>query len=145
MSWFMFLILLVIDYVECYNFKKFEQKPKSKMFYIFGIILFSIFTLISILGMIELIYIEETHNIVPNKDFILVESLFLLLFGYNLTVNIFLVIIATSYVVFSIGELFCKPVLSYKQKHNMKQEHNMKKKHMKQKRLAGEELTSDTN
>ncbi|MFD2129951.1 hypothetical protein ACFSKI_01595 [Pseudogracilibacillus auburnensis] len=118
-SWFIFLLLVVIDYIENYNFKKIENEKFPVFLYSIGIAIFSIYGGISLLGSMGLIYLDKLF-LTANTNFIIVKGLFLLIPGNKISVDWFLLSISAFIVIFFILEFFAKPAQSYREKHKLK-------------------------
>lgn len=121
LSWFIFLFLIVADYTESLQFKKFQKDSKIEIgFYYLATLIFGFLTALSLMGSFGLILLSEELTLVPNSDFVIMDGLFLLTFGNTVSVNVFIWSIAVTVAVFFVVEMFMKPVLSYKEKHKIK-------------------------
>lgn len=98
-SWLIFFVLILIDYIEQYNYKVIEEKNLSKMFYVIGIVLFSLLTVFSLLGSIGLFLVEDSI-VIANTEFIIIKGLFLFSNGNILNIETFIYLTSIVVVVF---------------------------------------------
>lgn len=120
-SWFIFLLLIVIEYVETYYLKRFQGATKyNTVFYMSGIIIFGFLTFISLMGSFGLIILSEDLFLKPDSTNVIIKGLFLLTFGNNISIDAFMWTAAICVVIFFVGEFFQKPFTSYEEKHTIK-------------------------
>lgn len=120
-SWFIFLLLIVIEYIEAFQFKKIQGDAKvSLWFYVIGIITFGGLTAVSLMGSFGLIQLSTDYILIPNTDFVIMKGLFYLTFGNNVTMEGFILFISAIVFIFFALEFLAKPVLSYGEKHKLK-------------------------
>lgn len=119
-SWFIFLLLILLDYIDLYNMKKIDERKWEASFYLLGIIITSILTTFSCLASFGLITVNESLILSPNSDYVLIETFNYFLLEYNISVEFFILSCALIIVALIIGEIFMNPLLTYKEKHSIK-------------------------
>lgn len=133
-SWFIFLFLIVLEYVEIYQFKRFEERSKIVIwFYRLAIFIFSILTFIFLLGSFGLITIDSELVLQPDSQNVIMQGLFQLTLGNSIRADYLILFNSLAVLIFFTLECFTNPVESYREKHKLKN----KIKHKKKGEVAG--------
>lgn len=127
-SWFVFFLLLVMEFVENLHFKFPEDnQPKSfagkviLYYYLISIIVFSLLGTFFLLGSFGFIIINSDLTFYPNSGNIIINGIFNFLGEPQVYVETFILLISLLVLGIGITEFFVKPNTSYKEKYNAKQ------------------------
>lgn len=125
-SWFIFFLLLVMEFIENLHFKFPGENPPESFggkailgYYITSIIIFSLLCGFFLLGSFGYIIIDSNLTFYPDSGNIIINGIFNILPVLHVETSILFI----SFVVLGIGitEFFTKPNTSYKEKFNAKQ------------------------